>query len=115
MGQEQENRQSPNPNGRRGIPGNKSVAIKEAIETAFAEVNQEGRYLVQLAEDRPELFVGLLKSVIPQQVDMGITERIQVIERVMIGPGDARASLPHIQIIESTPVLPESIEDMEDL
>ena len=56
-----------------GAKNKRQENIREAIHTAFHHPKVGGvNYLVKLANNKPEVFAGLLKTLVPRQVDVGI-------------------------------------------
>lgn len=56
-----------------GTPNKMTAQIHEAIVNAFNKVGGVD-FLVWLAENKPEVFAGLLKALIPKNVNLGSQE-----------------------------------------
>lgn len=57
----------------KGAKGKRTIAINQAVETAFRMKNTGNKYLLKLADDNPALFVQLLCKCIPQAVAIDLT------------------------------------------
>ena len=78
-----------NPAGRpKGSKNKYSASIKEAIEKAFHHVNQKG-YLLELAYNEPAVFAGLVKAIIPAEINASLQHNVSL--QVNIGEAMALA------------------------
>ena len=62
----------PQPKGgsRKGKPNKATAAIKDMIEGALQDVGGRA-YLARQAEENPAAFMGLLKSILPKDINVG--------------------------------------------
>ena len=79
--------------------------VRDQIEAAFNKINGPGNAgLIQLAEDHPQIFYGLVSRIIPQQATLAVSH-------TLIDLGDAMEAARHrlenmepANVIEAQPV-----------
>ena len=78
--------------------------VRDQIEAAFNKVNGPGNAgLIQLAEDHPQIFYGLVARIIPQQATLAVSH-------TLIDLGDAMEAARHrLENME-----PANVIDAED-
>ena len=91
--------------------GRMTVAIKEAVETAFTRKNKGGRYLSRLADDHPAVFCALVAKCIPQAVAVDVHHHAVNLGAEMQRAADTLARLNQPMMIDITPdsVSPDSV------
>ena len=91
--------------------GRMTVAIKEAVETAFTRKNKGGRYLSRLADDHPAVFCALVAKCIPQAVAVDVHHHAVNLGLEMQRAGETLARLNAPGLIDVTPdsVAPDSV------
>ena len=94
----------------KGAKNKMTIAIKDAVQRCFEQVNINNAYLLDLAENEKPLFVSLISKCIPNQValdvqislDLGAAmienqlnlDRLQVIEGNVLGTDDNPTNEP---------------------
>lgn len=55
---------------RKGIPNKSTALVKDMIQGALEDVGGR-RYLVKQAKENPAAFLGLIKAILPKDVNLG--------------------------------------------
>ena len=95
---------------RPGTLAKKTLNLRDEIEQAFEEVGGM-EYLKLLAIAKPDQFVALLKQILPQHINVNHQGTIDVVERVIVRPGE----LPPTSVQVEHIVDAEYKEEIEDL
>jgi hypothetical protein len=69
-----------------GTPNKNTAAIKEMIEAAL-EAEGGVDYLRGVAKSDPQAFCGLIKSILPKDINIGATEGLTEILEELFGKG----------------------------
>ena len=77
--------------------------VRDQIEAAFNKVNGPGNAgLIQLAEDHPQIFYGLVARIIPQQATLAVTHLIDLGD-AMEAARDRLESMEPANVIDMQP------------
>ena len=98
--------------GRRpGTLTQKTLNLRNEIEQAFEEVGGL-EYLKLIAVAKPDQFIQLLKLLIPHHINVQHEGRVEIIERVLVQPGEVPIGSSQVEHITLEGDYEQEIEDL---
>ena len=93
----------------KGSKNKMTIAIKDAVQRCFEQVNINNAYLLDLAENEKPLFVSLISKCIPNQVALDVQISLDLGAAML----QSQANIDRMQVI--SPVIENEVGTEPDL